>query len=755
MNPTRLRLVNVGRWSDVDVDLPAGTVALVGENGQGKSTLLNAIDVALFAERGELNDLLTAGEDRLEIELTFEHAGELYRVRRQMKAGRTPSVDFERQFDGDPDGQPVLEWEPLTRENAAATTTLIGETLGFDRDTFRASSFLKQGDTAAFTEAEPTRRKAILAKALRLELWDDSNGRKPATEASLLGLARADLRNTENRLPAIEAKLELCEQTIEQRAAVERTLDAYRTQLQTATDRLVVAEAALERAQQAKAANQAAAERLRTCQAELDAATADVRRAQAELADAAAAEARARSLAVERDRLAVLAETIPAREQQLERHRARAVKTAERDQHRREAGQREEQRSRLVDEALQLHERARALRQTAQATVLAVEGAAHCDRCGQTLGVDAANRAAESYAAEAAHLDARGNELDAECETLAAAIASLREQAAAVEVPEADGDPVALQRQLTEARAAGETRATLTEQLRQVEELAARKPAIEQLMEATHAAATDKQVAVNEARAAMADEAALERDLAAVRARADACRTEEQRAREAIVRTEQQLEQIDAAGAERDALTGERATVQELIRQLRQAVDAYGRNGTPALIVEAIAVPHLEREANALLALMPTADGTTLQVELRTQRELKGSSELRDALDIVVFDGEHERRYETYSGGEQGRLNLCLRVALADLLRNRRGAESRLLAIDEIPYMDGLGQDEIVEILARHVADKFDRIYVIGHSETFQQSFDNVIRIVKRGGRSVVDEQPVVRFVDGEELYRG
>jgi DNA repair exonuclease SbcCD ATPase subunit len=80
MNPLTLHATNYRTFERLDVDLPSGCVAVVGPNGAGKSSILNLIDVALFAERGELAPLLTVGEEDLELTLTFEHAGELYRL---------------------------------------------------------------------------------------------------------------------------------------------------------------------------------------------------------------------------------------------------------------------------------------------------------------------------------------------------------------------------------------------------------------------------------------------------------------------------------------------------------------------------------------------------------------------------------------------------------------------------------------------------------------------------------------------------
>ena len=85
MNPRRLKLRNLRSFVELDLALPDGRVAIVGENGAGKSTLATSIDWALFGPDGHsFASYLTQGsaETEMLLELTFEHAGREYRVRR-------------------------------------------------------------------------------------------------------------------------------------------------------------------------------------------------------------------------------------------------------------------------------------------------------------------------------------------------------------------------------------------------------------------------------------------------------------------------------------------------------------------------------------------------------------------------------------------------------------------------------------------------------------------------------------------------
>lgn len=99
MNPLLLKATNLRRFPYLEWEIPEGTSAVVGTNGAGKSTLLGAVELALFADGArDLAGALGPYGDKLEIELTFTHDGEMYRVRRGYDGrGRgKASLDFEK-----------------------------------------------------------------------------------------------------------------------------------------------------------------------------------------------------------------------------------------------------------------------------------------------------------------------------------------------------------------------------------------------------------------------------------------------------------------------------------------------------------------------------------------------------------------------------------------------------------------------------------------------------------------------------------
>jgi len=153
---------------------------------------------------------------------------------------------------------------------------------------------------------------------------------------------------------------------------------------------------------------------------------------------------------------------------------------------------------------------------------------------------------------------------------------------------------------------------------------------------------------------------------------------------------------------------------------------AFGKNGVPAMIIEA-AIPELEEAANRLLTSM---SGGRMNVRLDTQREKKDGS-TRETLDILISDELGTRSYELYSGGEAFRVNFAIRVALSQMLARRAGAQLRTLFLDEgFGTQDEVGRQRLVEAITA-VQDHFDLLLVITHIDELRDAFPVQINVEK------------------------
>ncbi len=721
MRPLSLTLENVGPFPSLDLTFADGVTALAGPNGAGKSTVLNAIELALFARGArDLAPLLGPFAEALTIALAFEHGGREYEVRRRYKStGRGSSVlDFEEVLS--------VGRAPLTRETTAETQAEIERILGLSRATFNASAFLGQGNAAMFAEADPAERKAILGEVL------DPRGLWPA----LAERARAEAREAEQGIAVARARIGELEARVAEKPAADLAVLTSEANQGMARALHTSADRALTQAQETLAANQAALERVKRLR-EAEAATLrDLERceqehAQAQRADVALADAREELAAV-----AKAAGRVPELERLLAEERSVVEAYAELVREKRAAKERAD----LADVDVSRAQDAMHVAQFAIEDIdaksyrLTEEERPHCDRCQQVVGGEALEAALRSLTVER---EGHRRALAEASEAVAAARSArdtARAEADAIQLPPMPVPDETVGRALGEARDAARQAAVLAERVGNLEQMAARLPDLAGNVLAATAALTEAREALAEAQAethAIGDEGSLLRAVDVARVEVARCQRDFTSATETLTRARVAVEQLEDDAQALAALADETALALAGLDVLKLAERCFGRDGVPVLLLETV-IPQIEAEACRVLALMPTAKGETFRVELRTLKNVKADDRLRETLDVVVYGAGDARAYETFSGGERGRLNVALRLALAHVLATRRGAEVRMLALDEVEYLDVLGQEQLVDVL-RSVEAVFGCVLVVSHHPNVRDAFEQVVAIETDG----------------------
>ena len=189
------------------------------------------------------------------------------------------------------------------------------------------------------------------------------------------------------------------------------------------------------------------------------------------------------------------------------------------------------------------------------------------------------------------------------------------------------------------------------------------------------------------------------------------------------------LDGLTKDAEELDRLKAELAPKAKELVRWQTLVKAFSKNGIPALIIEN-SVPELERISNDILSQMSNGSHS---LRFETQRDLKSKDGVAETLDIIVNDWAGSRPYETYSGGEQLRIDLAIRLGLAELLANRAGSKIEFLAMDEVfGSQDSQHRDLVIDAI-KSVADRFKLVLVISHITETQAAFDQQIVLGENG----------------------
>jgi DNA repair protein SbcC/Rad50 len=287
MIPQKLFLTNFMCYRQAALDFSGIHVAcLAGENGAGKSALLDAVTWALWGKARARRDdeLIHLGEEEMTVELTFGLGKQTYRVLRQRKSGKRGSTLLDFQMLDSPPLSPPQRgggtdatfpplggiegggvWRSLTESGVRATESKIEQVLHLDYDTFINSAFLRQGRADEFTVKTAAQRKGVLGDILGLDRWS-------AYEDQVKERQRA----IRNEADVIELRLKEIEAELARQPEYETELEAARA----AVDELG---AALEDAQAAYQQIEAARAELRHTEAQIAEQTAQIAQAEREL----------------------------------------------------------------------------------------------------------------------------------------------------------------------------------------------------------------------------------------------------------------------------------------------------------------------------------------------------------------------------------------------------------------------------------------------------------------------------------------
>lgn len=779
MKLLRLKLENFRQHRASDIEFADGMTAIVGANGTGKTTILEAITFALYGEQRKKKESLRFywAEDRakLRVTLDFEFEGRRYQLDRTEKDASLIDVTAD----------PQVTKATGLREVKAACERLLRLTY----DQFKNSFCAEQKNLAFLHFNNDTRRQEQVAKMLgfdRLKSAADVARERGKIARGIADQLAQSLGNIEQLRAERKTAHEEEKTAGELRKGATELVTELTAQLPASEARKMLADEFFRLTQEASVFG-GQAEALKAAKA----------RAEAALAKAQADAARRKELLpiqLECEELETTVRALQAlREQELER---------EKTQH---------ELARVAEEVKALEAAIAALKpadvEAARKEVLA-RGAALTKAMNLVREVDIGWSKTKQFAQ--ARLSTAETELK-QCRTASEKAIALAEKGICPECgqPTSASFEERLQALATELEKADKERAAALEAFKAAE---ARPKAIfdaEEALDAARTAQAKAQEALTAAERAESQAKGLQDQHAAKEKRAAALKSELSRSiplykREDHVRAEARLKELrpmreeclKLAGAE-EAMKAADAAFEEAKKEIEEAKTGYQtlmaeRQKLPfenaAQAAEAVsAFEELRRrtaDANAQLRqaemLVKMAETNLRTVEARikvyeeteqTLREKRTDAllhetasdqlkRLREELNAVIRPDLEARasdnlsaltngRYmnleldeefnatvredgiekQVISGGEEDIVALALRMALSELIQERQGRPMSLMILDEV--FGGLDADRRQAVLERLQAIKgrFAQILVISHIEEINQVADQYITL--------------------------
>src|SRR6516165_511597 len=197
MRPLRLRVRGLRSYraaQEIDFSNVA-LMAIVGDTGAGKSSILEAITYALYNattwDQRSVKQLISDGAQTVTATLDFSVDGQTYRVTRSTSRTQYPPSIHKLECLSDPTVQKI--------DGESAVNAAIQRLVGLDWKAFVSAVILPQGRFQALLQSTPGDRTAILKGIFRLdelaEVRDraDACGSWVAARLAEFGVARARL----------------------------------------------------------------------------------------------------------------------------------------------------------------------------------------------------------------------------------------------------------------------------------------------------------------------------------------------------------------------------------------------------------------------------------------------------------------------------------------------------------------------------------------------------------------------------------
>ncbi len=183
-----LAMHNFRKFKDIEINFPEGVIGLIGNNGTGKSTIIEAIGWAIYGNRAsrttkeQIKRQGASKQDDCWVKLTFEMNGNLYEVFRIISGN---SADARVKVNG-----------LIAASTSQKVTEFLEKRIGMDYDSFYTSIVAKQQELNALSDKSPAERKKSMLKMLKIDVLEEAIKR-----------VREDRRSREKILDYIERNL--------------------------------------------------------------------------------------------------------------------------------------------------------------------------------------------------------------------------------------------------------------------------------------------------------------------------------------------------------------------------------------------------------------------------------------------------------------------------------------------------------------------------------------------------------------------
>lgn len=676
MLPISLKLTNFTSYiyEEIDFQSYGSPFCIIGENGSGKSTIIDAITTALFfrargtdSRGANIDELINENADMFEVEYIFKMNNNDYRIIRKKERNGKHELEFYIN-------------EISQTEKIKETQDKINNIIKIDYDTFLDTVCIEQGNSASFMKKKPNERKEVFTQVLGLDKYD-----------ALEKITRDKRINTKQKIDAVEVRFELISKNIQNKELYENELNIGANEIKMLNLEIASKETELEEILSQKAIYDQAKEQQAHILLQRERIKQRLEKLKSDKFDNENKKQDILSILVDRenvyDKIDVIEKLINTKQNEytlLSNEKSSIDATN----------------NMLLTQAKELKEKHTQLKEFDKGT---------CDFCGH----DITSEYKESYLNELMDEGKKylnmTNKNKSKIEKLITSISDLNDI-----ITKNKKELLILQEKQKEI-IKSET------QLISVDNM------INQLNDDIDVVNEEYQenlkINIEKLEERVFNDNTLRKELNELRSKLSNWQS-----KVAIAKSE--LHNISELESESKLLEDELIELRQLYDDYSDLIIAFGKKGIQAAIIEN-SLPEIEDEINKILKSLTNG---SVSIQFRTQKERKSKTSNAssiETLDIIIISENGERTYETYSGGEKFRVDFACHVGLSKFLAKRADATIEFFIIDEgLGSQDYEAKRNFVDVV-KQLTEYFEQIMLITHLDDIKESFTNKIFVEK------------------------
>ncbi len=207
-----VELVNFLSHSNTNLSFDRGVTVFVGQNGAGKSSIIDAITFALFGEhiRKSTKGLLRRGSNQAYVKVRFTIRNRELEAVRKIDAKGTSSAQLYEKKNG--------ELVPLAagerKQFGESMTKEIENLVGLDFEKLKVASIVQQGELQSIIESDPKKFKELVNAIIGIDKLDTAHDFMKKSIDVFRDSVKSNLGYDDTSISMIEARNEFLKKEI-------------------------------------------------------------------------------------------------------------------------------------------------------------------------------------------------------------------------------------------------------------------------------------------------------------------------------------------------------------------------------------------------------------------------------------------------------------------------------------------------------------------------------------------------------------